>query len=92
MKKEPQSYPKNKIQATMRSLYRFSELRNLSSPEILIDNERQILRQYLSSLNAEEMLYISQNFNAFYESYKTQSAIEDERLTTDFQQYLHNLN
>lgn len=90
MNKEQNS--RNKIYATMRSLCRFAELRKLGSPEILIENERNILRKYMSDLTAEEILHISQNFNIFYEEQQKQSVIEDERLVADFAHYLHNLN
>ncbi len=76
----------------MRSLCRFAELRKLGSPEILIENEKNILKKYMSNLTSEEILYISQNFNTFYEEQKKQSAIENERLTADFVKHLHNLN
>lgn len=81
-----------KINAAMRSLYRFSELEKMDSPDIILDNERNILRRYLSELTAEEILYIVDNFKNYHKEQMTNTALEDERLAKKFTRYLAELN
>lgn len=81
-----------KVNATMRSLYRFSELKSMDCPDIILDNEKNILRRYLIELTAEEILYMVDNFKKYYNKQVTITALEDERLAKNFTRYLSELN
>lgn len=81
-----------KIYATMRSLYRFSEIQDMNGPSILKENEERILHKYISSLTAEEILYISLNFNEFLLKEKRDDASAIAALSEGFINYTRNLN
>lgn len=81
-----------KIYAVMCSLYRFSEFQELESPTILIDNEKHILQKHFSMLTAEEILYVSLNFENFLAERKIQITLEDAQLAENFASYIKNLN
>lgn len=81
-----------KIYSTMRSLYRFAELKEMGSPSVLIDNEKRILMRYLSSLRAEDILFLSKNFSSYYDEQRTQTALENEKMMESFDRYLIRLN
>lgn len=81
-----------KIYAAMRSLYRFSELQEMNGPSILKENEERILHKHLSSLTAEEILYVSLNFNEFLAKEKTNDIAAAATLTEDFINHTRNLN
>lgn len=82
----------SKIQAAMRSLYRFAELKNLKAPEFLINNEREILNQYLSKLTAEEIFIFANNFNKYYQQQQIQATQEDEQMSHSLAQNWSTLN
>lgn len=81
-----------KVYAAMRSLYRFAELKKMGGPSILLDNEKDILMRYLSNLNPEDILFISKNFNSYYDEQCVQSALEDIELKGSFERYVTELN
>lgn len=83
---------KTHIQLTMRSLYRFAELKKLNSPSSIVNNEKNILYQHFSKLSADDILFLALNFNNYYDEQQVATALEDERLRTDLAHYLNELN
>ena len=81
-----------KINAAMRSLYRFSELKSHLSPDIIIDNEKTVLTNYLAQLNSDEILFIAQNFNQYCKNQRTQDEVDDQKIMDGFNLYIQNVN
>lgn len=82
-----------KIYATMRSLFRYYQLINSKyTPEILLENEKTILKKRLATLNEEEILFIAINFHSFMESQNLQSEMDNQNLAISFSKFLEHLN
>ena len=92
MNKNDTSSKQDIIISTMRSLYRLAELKKMNSPSSLVDNEKNILMRYLKSLEAEDILFISMNFNTYYDRQCAQTALDDEKLAKSFVRYINSMN
>lgn len=76
----------------MRSIYRLLELIDLKSPEILINNEKDILKKYLRKLSPQETIDIIKSYPVYHREQKEQDGLSNKKLTKDFDEYLRDLN
>lgn len=81
-----------KINSTLRSIYRLKELQKMMSPDILIDAEKQILLERVRALSALEILAIIDAFPEYYHEQCQQAAEDDQIFMIDFDQFIGNLN
>lgn len=65
----------------MRSLYRYSQLKNSFSPNIVVEQEEYILKNYLLQLSAEDIYYMT----SLYPAYEIQQKIQDKKDNSVFQ-------
>jgi hypothetical protein len=83
----------DKVNSCMRSIYRLNILQESKfTPDIMIDNEVNILKKRLADLNKEEIMHLSLNIVNYLESQKLKSAMDDEFMARDFKNYLLTLN
>ncbi len=87
----------NKINAVktknaMRSLYRLIGFQKMNSPDILINQEKEILKTKLLSLSSVEIKYISLSWDDFYKQESIKEEIDNNLLNKQFEGYLINLN
>lgn len=65
-----------KVYNTLRSLYRYSELKEMDAPEILLDTEKSILIKRMSNLEPDEILYLAENFLNYKKDQKIREQID----------------
>ncbi|MDP2685236.1 MAG: hypothetical protein Q8P20_09465 [bacterium] len=77
-----------KIYATLRSLFRYSQLRELDAPDILFENEEKIIIERIGQLTPEEIFLTVVSWNSYYDS----QGAEDQILDIDATDYFQSLN
>ena len=82
----------DKVTTTMRSLFRFCQLTENNAPEMLIDTERQLLKQKFEGLNADEIYSVVANWKDYKEKQETEQTVGDINCEKDCDTKLNNLN
>lgn len=81
-----------KINAAMRSVYRFLEFKNINAPPFLIETERQILHRHFSELTTEEIIYTLINFQNYQKEQAMQTVLENKKMTGNVTKFFAELN
>ncbi len=66
-----------KLNLTLRSLFRYTMMMENKYPNLLVEMESQILDNRIASLSEEEILFIENNFSNMYKEYIQASEVED---------------
>ncbi len=74
----------DKIDLTIRSLYRLSIMEELNCPSILTETEEKILESRIKELNEEETLYIENNLEDLITLRAIEYEIESSELDANF--------
>lgn len=81
-----------KIYSAMRSLYRFSIMKDGIFPELVIENEKNILKNRFNELQAEDILYIVNNWEHFLKKECVDQEINDQIFFNNLKKELSKLN
>ena len=72
------------VHRAMRSLFRFSQYTE-NYPEILIENERKILKESFDKLTADQIKYVVENWPEYHSQQTIQDKLDNDRLTSMLQ-------
>lgn len=81
-----------KVTTTLRSLFRYYQLTENNVPEILIDTERQLLKQKFDALSADEIYCVVIGWDKYKERQETEQTVGDINCEKDCDTKLNNLN
>lgn len=81
-----------KVQNTMRSLFRLMGFKEMHSPNILIQQEEQILSQRISQLNSEEINCFVNAWPLYYKNQLVQQEVDDHHFNNQVEKELQELN
>lgn len=80
------------VYPAMRSLFRLSEMATMGTPEVILDNERSILKKRVANLKADEILFMAVNYNNYAAEARTKTAIADQALAEDLSRFFKTAN
>ena len=85
---------KLKLYRVLRSLFRYVEFNNNKSalPPLLIELEKDILRDYLLKLNVDEIRFISEEWPKFKNEQRINDEIDNTMLDLDISRAFKSLN
>jgi hypothetical protein len=61
-------------------------------PEVLIETETSILQDRIKNITAEELYFISTNFERLYKEYEIQSSLDDKVFFENLDREIKNMN
>ena len=82
----------NKIYSTLRSLFRYSKLKELQAPEILFENEKKMIMKRISALTPEEIFVCFTSWEKFYIQQCIEDELQNKEFDKDLDQYQQSLN
>lgn len=82
----------HRINSAMRSLFRFAEFKNMNSPDIILDQEKKILKKHFDCLKPEEILFLAIKFNEYYIEESKHSEVQSINLVNEFENLIKQLN
>lgn len=83
--------PEN-IYYAMRSLFRFMELSRKKTSTLVIENERTILKNRMAELDPEEMIYLVEHWEKYYNKELVNQEIKDEFLINQLKDEFKKIN
>lgn len=81
-----------KIYSAMRSLYRFVTMKQGNYPEVIIENEKVLLKKRFSDLEAEDIHYIVNNWEQFFKHERIDQELKDEIMFNEINKEFKKLN
>lgn len=82
---------KYKISRAMRSLFRFSRFEE-NYPDVLVETEKNILKNCFNDLTAEEIIYVVQHSKEYIKEESVRFEVENDRLFALIKQELSQTN
>ena len=80
------------IYYVLKSLFRFSQLKELKAPEILFENERKLLKKHMANLNADEIHYMVLSWGDFCAEQTILDKQQNNELDRDLKEYYKTVN
>ena len=78
---------------TLKSIYRYQQILDTPfSPDILLKNESQILRDRLSELSTDEIVAMVQIWPEFLKEHQIEEELQNQKLDEDLTNFLQGLN
>ena len=83
---------KEKIYNLLRSLFRYSKLKEMDAPEVLFENEGKMITRRVRDLSPEEMFLAITSWEQFSKEQAIQDEIQNKKLDADLNQYYQTMN
>lgn len=80
------------VKSTLRSLYRLTELKNLNSPEFIIESEITLIKKRMDILSKDEIIMMMLMFENYRIDEKKNDIIQDKMFFEDLSRELNRLN
>jgi hypothetical protein len=81
-----------KIYNMLRSLFRYSKLKEMDAPEVLFENEGKMITRRIRSLSPEEIFLTISAWEEFYKEQTIQDEIQNKKLDADLNQFYLTMN
>ena len=83
---------REKIYNASRSLFRYSTLKEMQAPDILLENEGKIILRRIRELSPQEMFIVVSTWEEFCRDQKIQDELQNKRLDADMNLHFQSLN
>jgi len=83
---------RKKIHSALRSLFRYSKMKELQAPDILFENEEAMISRRVKSLTPEEMFIVVSSWENYCREQRVEDEIQNQKLDEDLNQYYQSIN
>ena len=83
---------KDNMYRVMRSVFRYGKLKEMNAPDILIENESNMMIKALNALNAEDIYDMLNSWEFFNKNQQVEDELQSRRLEDDLSKFFKELN